>query len=192
MMRKSARAAALLTVAALACAAGCAGALIANLVEEAQGSVIVQIINNTPFRASFSYGAFDDLDRNPPGPVSLQQIRLEAFTSSAEVTLTCGRDVAIATQKLVDRVIATNGDSAAGFDVDAFDDVVHFSAAPADSDGAALPDAGTAEGIIVRLGNDYSCGDTLIFTLEEDAAKPGGFRIDFTVIPDIEDDARTS
>ena len=189
MMRNIPRIATLIALPLLLLATGCAGQLISNLTEEAQGSVLVTIINNTRFRASFSYGSFDDLDRNPPGPISLQQIRVEALTTSAEVTITCGRDVAIGTQKLVDRVIATNGDAAAGFDVDAFDDVVHFSAAPADADGAAFPDAGTAAGRTVRLGVDYSCGDTLVFTLEEDAAAPGGFRIDYAVLPDIEDDA---
>ncbi len=120
----------------------------------------------------------------PPGPVTIQQPRIEAGQST-QFTLDCRRNVAIGTQELVRRIIDTDSDQNANFDNDAFDDVVHFSNAPANSPAAALPTVGTAEGREVLIGIDFSCNDLLIFTLEEDPNAPGGFRIDFAVAPDV-------
>jgi hypothetical protein len=167
---------------------GCNGNLILNQVEERAGNVTVLFINNTPFRASFSFGAFDSLDRQPPGAVSFQQLLLEANTSNAPVTLPCRRDVAIGTQELLDRALDTNATSGANFNRDAFLVGVAFSSAPIGSPGAALPTDGTAKDRNVRLGVDYTCEDQLIFTFEVDDTAPGGFRIDFNVIPDLEPD----
>ena len=57
---------------------GCSGDLILNLTEESQRTTPVTIINNTGFRAIFTLGVFDDLDRRPPGQVSFQQFRIES------------------------------------------------------------------------------------------------------------------
>lgn len=167
--------------------AGCTGDLISNQIEERSGNVTVLFINNTPFRASFSLGAFDSLDRNPPGAVSFQQLQIEANSSVAPITLPCRRDVAIGTQELLDRVIDTNS-TGANFNRDAFLVGVAFSSAPLDSPGNALPTDGTAKDRNVRLGVNYSCEDQLIFTFEQDDTAPGGFRIDYNVIPDLEPD----
>jgi len=168
---------------------GCSGRLIANLTEERSGSVTVVFINNTAYRASFTFGSFDDLDRDFANTqVDFQQRRLEAHSSTPPISLNCQRDFAVATQKLVDRLVAINADQQSGFDRDAFAATVSFSDAPTDSDAAALPTVGTAEGIILRLGNDYSCEDQLLITFEQDATSPGGFRIDVAVLIDREDD----
>lgn len=168
--------------------AGCTGEFLANQLEERAGNVSVQFINNTPFRASYSFGSFDSLDRDPPGPVTLQQARLEGLTSTAPVQLACRRDIAVGTDEFLQRVLDTNADNVASFDAEAFSSVVNFSAAPADSDAGGLPTEGTALGRNMRLGVDYTCGDLLIFTLTQDASRPGGFRIDFAVVPDVEPD----
>lgn len=173
---------------------GCTGLLAANLTEELAGDINVIFNNTTPFRAAFSIGAFDDLDRNidgngTPGPVDFQQQTVEADSATDAIAITCQRDFAIGTQTLIDRVVATDADSVAGFDPDSFVTVVNFSSADADSDAANLPTAGTAAGRIFRVGNDYSCGDTLILTFIEDATATGGFRIESELIQDIEDDA---
>lgn len=167
----------------------CSSTLVGYVTEERQGNIQVIFINNTSARASFSFGSYDALDKDPPGTVTLQQLRLEAAASSAAATLACRRDVAVGTAELVKRVTDTRTDlNTANFDADAFDSTVHFSTAPQGSASAALPDAGTAAGSHKRLGVEFTCGDTLIFTFQEDADAPGGFRIDFTVIPDREAD----
>jgi hypothetical protein len=168
--------------------AGCTGELVANLIEERSGEITVVVINNTPYRAAFTLGGYDALQRDPLGEVDLQQQRLEENTSTSPLTLSCSRNTAMGTEALVQRVIDTKADEADDFDADAFAAVIRFSSAPADSDAAALPTAGTAEGVEVRLGVDYACGDQLIFTLIQDAAAPGGFRVDFDLLHSTEDE----
>lgn len=160
--------------------AGCTDFL-AGFFEERSGSVTVVITNNTPYRASFTIGSYDAFDLNPPGAVQMQQPRFEANTTSSS-TFNCRRNLAIGTQNLLDRAIATGEDQADNFDPDSFVTVVNFSSAPADSDAAALPTNGTAAGREVRLGVDYACGDQLIFTFVEDATAAGGFRIDYQLL----------
>ncbi len=167
--------------------ASCSPEFFANMFEERVGQVEVVFINNTPFRASFSYGSWDSLDRSP-GPSTLQQLRLEGLTTSDLSELPCRRNIAIGTREFLDRVLANDGDDTDDFDPDAFVEVVNFSSADPDSDAAALPTAGTADGLEVRLGVDYSCADRLIFTFEQDPDAPGGFRIDFNVIIDVNPD----
>jgi hypothetical protein len=162
--------------------AGCAD-LIAYLIEERSGNITVSFINDTPYRAAFTFGTYDSLQRDlPRGDVDLGQRRLAAMDSTGDITLSCRRDFAIGTDELVQRLIDTEANLGTGFDNDAFDTVVHFSSAPSDSDAAALPTAGTAEGRAVRLGVDFTCGDLLIFTFVEAPDKPGGFAIQFRLV----------
>lgn len=163
--------------------AGCGVDMLKNLTADLDGNVSVIVVNETDFRAALTLGSYDALDRDPPGPASIQQFRVEARTSTAPVNVTCARNTAIGTRELFDRIVDLNLDKTTNnFDDAAFDTVVHFSDAPATSPLAAAPLIGTAEGINERLGVDYSCGDQLIFTLRQDPDAPGGFRIDFSVI----------
>lgn len=164
--------------------ASCSPELIANQTTRRQGHVSFQFVNNTPFRASFTYGSYDAFDRNPPGQPVLKQLRLEGRQTTAPEQVECRRNAVIGTQAFYDRIIATKGDLALNFDREAFSPVVHFSSADKDSDAAALPTEGTAEGIELLLGVDFACADRLIFTFEQDPAAPGGFRIDFSVLRD--------
>jgi hypothetical protein len=174
---------ALLLAGALGGVSGCFGTVFKNLTKERTGNINMQFINNTAYRASFSYGTWDAWDKTP-GAVTLQQLRLEAGTASTPAAVPCRRNAAVATQALYTRVVQTQADQTTSFDADAFDTVVHFSAAPVDSTTAALPTQGTAAGIEKLLGVDYSCADTLVISFNEDPAEPGGFRIDCVVILD--------
>ncbi len=165
-------------------AGGCPSWFGSYFTAERTGNISFQFINNTPFRASFSYGTWDALDRNPPGDATLLQLRLAPGTSSTVSTAPCRRDAAVGTQAFVDRVIATRADETDNFDPDAFQTVVNFSSAPADSAAAALPTEGTAQGRALLIGPDYSCADRLIFTFVQDPQAAGGFRIDYEVIKD--------
>ena len=160
------------------------GDLLANLTEERSGDITLQFINNTPFRASFTAGVYDDLDRDPPGQVVVQQRAVEGNDSTEVITTTCARDLSVGTDKLVQRIQDTGADQVASFNQDLFSAQVNFSSAPADSDAANQPVEGFAEGITLRLANDYACLDRVLFVFEQDATAPGGFRIDVTVIED--------
>jgi hypothetical protein len=162
--------------------AGCTNfSLLRNFFAEVTGEVTFSFINDTPYRAVFSFGTYHDLDRTP-GTVNLGQLRLEAHTASEPTALACAHNAIVGTQELVDRVFATGADDTPEFDVDALRDTVGFSSFPIDSAGAGLADVGYAEGLEVLLGYDFSCGDQLIFTFVEDETAPGGFRIDFAVL----------
>lgn len=153
--------------------------------KERTGNISVQFINATDYRASFSYGAYDAWENE--GEVQLQQLSVSPNTTSAVQTLTCRRNVAVGTQDFVDRVLETEADEGlAGFDPDRFDTTVHFSDAPTGSDAEFLPTVGTALGAEALIGNDYSCGDLLVFTFVEDPDEEGGFRIDLEVILDVD------
>lgn len=167
---------------------GCSGEFFRNQTAERTGNIQFVFINNTPYRASFSFGTWDSLDRDPPGVVALQQLRVEANTTRQGIQLPCRRNSAIGTEEFVTRVVATSADDVDNFDPDAFDVDVHFSSAPIDSDAAALPTVGLAKGVEKLLGIDYACQDTLIFTFEQDPDAAGGFRIDFSVIASGADD----
>ena len=163
---------------------GClAPSFLLNQTAERTGNLTFDFVNNTRYRASFTFGVYDALDHTPGG-VSFNQTRLEAGLSAISTGTQCARNAVVGTQEFLDRVLATDADETDDFDPDAFSAVVNFSSAPADSDIAALPDVGTANGIELLLGVDYSCDDRIVFTFEEDPDAPGGFRIDFLVIQD--------
>ena len=168
---------------------GCTGTFVLNQTAERTGNITIQIINDTPYRASCSFGGWNALDRGDDAGVGLAQIRLAALTVTQTAELDCNRDFAIGTQEYYDRVVETKVFEGATFDPESFATVVHFSDAPADSDLAAAPTVGTALGVHWRLGVDYACGDLLLITFVEDPDAEGGFRIDLTVIPaDTEDE----
>ena len=116
----------------------------------------------------------------------MQQLLLEAGNTSAPVTAPCRRQAAVGTQEYVDRVIDTDADNTPSFVPEALSINVNFSSAPLDSDLAAIPTEGTAEGVEVQLGVDFTCNDQIIFTFVQDPDAPGGFRIDFEVLADDE------
>lgn len=172
-----------IALAAAGALSGCRPEFFANQFQERSGNISYLFVNNTPFRASFTFGNYDPLDL-PAGPVNFMQLRLEGFTSSAAIDLECRRIAAVGTPELVERIIRVMGDSQDNFDADALSATVNFSAAPSTSEAAALPTAGTARGLERRLGVEFTCADRLVFVFQEDPSAPGGFRIDYSVIPD--------
>ncbi len=161
---------------------GCLTTFLLNQTAERTGNVTVVFINDTPYRASFSYGAWDSLNRNPPGPIEFRQLRLEGQDTAGPTSLNCARNFAVGTQEFYDRAVSQDVHESAAFDADAFDIVVHFSDAPADSDLAAIATVGSARGNERLVGVDYGCGDQLVFTFVQDPDAEGGFRIDFAVL----------
>ena len=163
--------------------AACTRTLILNQTKERTGNITVVFVNNTDADASFSFGTWNAWDRSP-GAIDFQQNTVPAHTVSDAATLTCERNAAIGTDDLVERVLATSAADTDTFDPEAFDSVVHFSRAEGTSSAGELPTEGTALGLEVLLGIDYSCEDQIIFTFNADPDAPGGFRIDFEVIQD--------
>lgn len=168
---------------------GCDGSFVGNLVEERQGNVRVQFINNTPYRALLSVGSYDDLARFPVGEVTVQQRRVEANTATTVISLACRRNIAVNTSKLIRRIRDTDAVSAQNLDEDLLSDFIGFSAAPQGSSAESIPTAGTTPGVELLLGVDYTCEDLLILIFHVDPGTPSGFRVEFRLIQDEEDDA---
>ena len=178
-------------LAALSCLVvltGCPGFL-ANITEEKSGVVALVIINNTPYRASFTVGGYDAWVLNPPGEVEIVQRALEGYETDDSVSLDCARNTAIGTNALVERITLTEQNLDDTFNLDLFSANVNFSSASVDSDAAYLPTEGTAAGIEVKLGVTYACADQLIFTFEENETPVDGhrFRIDYVLLHTDED-----
>ncbi len=169
----------------LSSSGGCIGDIAKNLTKERQGDINVQFINETSYNATFTFGTYDAWDRTP-GAVTLQQYRVVDGEATDVVTVTCRRNFAIGTEGFVQRVVDTDGNDDPGFQEEWFDTTVHFSNASSDVVAGALPTVGTAEGLELLLGIDFSCNDLIIITFVEDAQADGGFRIDYEVIRDVD------
>lgn len=164
--------------------------------------VTVGIINKTPYRAIFTFGAWEPLDSqslpqfintrlesktNDPtgeGTASVQTLTL----ASGAATPGCRRSISLGSSELIQQInnkkdvlkivsppfeITNKGAMITG---------VNFSDAALDSPDVDNPTVGTAESVTVDNGVDYPCGSAVIFTLVQDAQAKGGFRVDVGTI----------
>ena len=153
----------------------------------------VGFINNTPFRAIFTFGGYDQLNEDGL-PLNFGQLRLEGNTTSNTVSQPCRKTFSVGGDELI-RLIEVNIDNPliVVTDQQALVRGVNFSSAPANSPLAASPTEGTAEGVALLAGIDYACirpstddptgTGLLLITFEQDAMAPGGFRVDSSFLP---------
>jgi hypothetical protein len=178
-----------LTVVAVSLVGGCPlGQLITNNTAEIDGNISIVYNNETQSRAIFSHGTWNELDRSFVRGVNLQPLRVPANTTTTAQNITCARNFAVATQQLVDWVALTEEPEQVDFDAAALNATVFFSDEAADTIDADVPTAGTAVGIELLAGVDFSCGDRIIVSFVEDPDQPGGFRIDYEVIKDFDNE----
>lgn len=152
----------------------------------------VGFINNTPFRAIFTFGGYEPLNQDTI-PAGFGQLRVEGNTSSASQIQPCRKIFSVGGQELI-KLINDNKDSPLIniTDQQALVVGVNFSSAPAGDPLAAEPTEGTAQPLEVLNGSDFTCvridpqqltgTGVLLFTFEQDASAPGGFRIDFSFV----------
>lgn len=150
----------------------------------AQGSPVprgvqVSFINNTAFRAIFTFGSYNPLDQNTM-PQNFGQLRLEGASTSAQLAQPCRKTFSVGGQELI-RLIDIN--DLPVNDPRALIDGVNFSGAPLGDPLEAAPTEGAALGLDIQAGVDFNCAGLMLFTFEQDATAPGGFRIDFSFIP---------
>lgn len=155
-------------------------------------AIQVGFVNNTSARAIFTFGAYDQLNKDTI-PTNLGQLRLEANSSSAQLAQPCRRVFSVGGAELIRLVNENqNNPSVVVNDPRALVQGVNFSTAPLGDPLEAEPTEGTSLGREFLLGVDFTCSRTdvldqtgtglLIFTFEEDAGAPGGFRIDFQFV----------
>ncbi len=155
-----------------------------NNTKEIEGQVGVVFTNSTIYNISFTWGTWNDLDRQTPRLVDIDQVRLSGLTSTDIRLLPCARNMAIGTDKFVDWVMLSSEIDELAFEIELLNPVVHFSDAATDTDASTSPTVGTAEGVELLLGLDYSCDDQIMITFVEDPDATGGFRLEWAVIKD--------
>jgi len=139
----------------------------------------VAFINNSPFRAIFTFGSYDPLNENTT-PTGFGQLRLESGATSPVQNQPCRKSFSVGGEELI-RLIDVRDLPVA--DPRALIDGVNFSGAPLGDPLEAEPTEGTALGRTDRAGVDFTCESVLIYSFEQDASAPGGFRIDLQVLP---------
>lgn len=148
----------------------------------------VAFINNTPFRAIFTYGTYDPLNKGfEPGARQFSvnadpNLRLEGNSESDVITFSqCGRAFSLGGAELIDRLREAGLTS--DLSEEALEPGIAFSDKPLDDPEAGQATAGRAPEVVTFQGTEYPCGSLLIYTFEVDPAQPSGFRVDLRVMP---------
>ncbi|HNQ23522.1 MAG TPA: hypothetical protein PKK06_10550 [Phycisphaerae bacterium] len=149
-----------------------------------RGNVQVLIINNTPHRAVFTVGTYDQTDRTTEPPIL--QVGLddsgEALEGDSQMdifTLRCARVFSVGGPKLLE-MIQENLDTGS-LEAAALIEGVNFYRTDTDDGEPEL--VGSAPALEAWLGVDFPCGALLVLHLEFDDFGPDPFRVDFELIP---------
>lgn len=151
-----------------------------------RGNTTVLFINNTPHRAIFTFGAYDNLDQDTElALISFSAgdntVTLEGNSQSELRSVPCTRVYAIGTPGLITRVRANLDEGE--FVEEALVRGVNFSSADVNDDEANDPTAGKAAPHEAFIGVDFECGSLVIYRFEVNDAGPEAFVIEQTVIP---------
>jgi hypothetical protein len=145
----------------------------------ARGDVGVIVLNNTPYRAVFSLGSYD---QSVPGAAAdFVQFPLDGLDvldgddNGGLLTLRCARVVSLGGGRLIERL-----ENQTDVSPDARIEGIEFYDVESGESPALV---GAAAPLEVLLGVDFLCNALLIFKLEENIAGPSPFRIDYELIP---------
>ena len=155
-----------------------------------RGLVQVLFINNTPHRVVFTYGSYDQTDRD--SQPDFQQFGLEDFDTTLDghaiseiSTLTCARVFSIGSSALL-ALIEENLPGATVIE-DALIEGVEFWQVDSDGDPdgaeAVTGRVGFAPPFEALLGVDFPCNALLIIRFELDDLGPDAFQVNFELIP---------
>jgi hypothetical protein len=151
-----------------------------------RGNTEVVFINNTPYRAIFTFGDYDNLDRDTV-PNLLQfssdsdTLSLEGNSETSIELVRCARVYAIGTPGLIARVRANVNED--DFEEAALVPGVYFSDEDTDHEFADAPTRGRAAPHEAFIGSNFECGAMLIYRFEFNDAGPEEFVVEMTVIP---------
>lgn len=152
---------------------GCTNEGWLNITAVRGGSVSLEFVNDTTFRAFTHYVGFDplDVDSNDFGQVIVDG------GQSASLLVPCYRRFDVGTNTVKTMAEEYDPDDVGAFPVSGN---VGFSSVAGGQDGELDATEGTAEGVSVLLGVDYACGDAVIFTFVQNPDAPGGFSVNFS------------
>ncbi len=184
----------LLLAASVFTTAGCNGspnlsASFGGPVAGRRGEVQVLFLNNTPYRAVFTFGTYDQTDQfSEPDFRQFGHeeggLVLEGESASGIGALDCARVFSIGGSELLD-LITENLSGAPVLD-EALIEGVEFFSIPAGEDTEEVPtpvSQGKAAPFAAQLGVDFPCNALLIIRFEIDDLGSDPFRIDFELIP---------
>src|SRR5262245_59399429 len=168
---------AVLALSLAALVSSCTPSAFLNLTVTRRGNIQIGFVNNTPFRANFTFGGYDVTDQATV-PV-FGQLRVEGNTTAATQTQACRRTFSIGGAELI-RLITVQGLTVN--DAPVLHQDIYFSNAPAGDPLAAAPTEGTAQQIVQLDGIDYQCSGVLVFAFMQNAMAPGGFETQYTFV----------
>ncbi len=164
-----------------------------------RGTVRVLLINNTPYRAVFTYGSYDQTNEYHQPDFAQYRLHdsvrnLNGDSQSSlnlgepESLVTCARVFSIGGPDLL-RLINENRPDAAIHEEAMIQGVEFFQVGGADgTDPEAEPvSMGSAPPFEALLGVDFPCGALLIVRFEFDDLGPSPFRVDFELVPSESD-----
>lgn len=165
----------------------------APLASGGRGTFRVLIENNTPFRAIFTTGVFDNTDeRSTPifvqySPDSMltfpgSTTTLEDNSNTGILQFPCARAFSVGSRSLIKLVDKNPGAFADVIDEAGLLDGVGFSSQTLATDDAAIPREGFARGFEALLGVDFNCGSLLHVTLEFAAVGPDRFLVNLAEV----------
>ncbi len=172
---------------------GGAGLAGAPLQSGGRGNFFVFIRNNTPFRAIFSVGSFDNTDERTT-PVFFQYspdsqlvnvnstTTLEGNSVTGILSFPCARTLSVGSRSLVSLIDENPGAAAGMIDEAGLVDGVGFSSEPLNSDDSAIPREGFASGFEALLGVDFNCGSLLNINLEFADTGPDRFLVELSEV----------
>lgn len=175
MSGKNARIVVALGLAALV--SSCTPSAFLTLTATRRGNIQIGFVNNTPFRANFTFGGYDPQDRATV-PV-FSQLRVAGNTTATTQTQACRRVFSIGGSELIRLITVQN---LTVNDAPVLHTDIYFSSAPANDPLAAAPTEGYAVQVNEQDGLGYLCSGVLTFAFVQDAAAPGGFRTDYTFV----------
>jgi len=151
-----------------------------------RGNVGVIVLNNTPYRAVFTLGSYDQSDAQ--AQPDFRQFLLEGAptldsdSGSSLLSFDCARVFSMGGPRLLALIDSTDS---ANVVQDALIEGVEFFAVDSANPDAAPVSQGLAAPFEVLLGVDFPCNSLLIFKLEVNDAGPSQepFRVDFELIP---------
>jgi len=155
-----------------------------------RGVCSVVFINNTPYRAVFTFAAYDDLDQNTFAADRDPESRIFAFTDDDDalnldgdafsplLTVECCRVFSVGGETM--RQLIRESLPPDQIVDDALVPGVYFVGVESDDEDAPLP---MAEPLDLLLGLDFPCDSLVIFRFEINEVGDAGFRVDYEVIP---------
>jgi hypothetical protein len=151
-----------------------------------RGKVQIVFINNTLYRAAFTFGTYDQTD--PSSKPNFHQFSndpaglvLEGGKTSLIGPLDCARVFSIGGPRMLALIHKNLPDATVA--QEAMIESVEFFSVLGDGSGAAPVSQGKAPPFEALLGVDFPCNALLIVHYEIDDLGPSPFRVDFELIP---------